>query len=68
MIRMERDGAVINHINVDNSTEKSSLLWKIKKEYLGKSIVTICGAFIILLTASIGIFLLFHRNGAQSDP
>ncbi len=63
MIRMERDGAVINHINVDNSTEKSSLLWKIKKEYLGKSIVTICGAFIILLTASIGIFLLIQGTG-----
>lgn len=63
MIRMERDGAVINHINVDNSTEKSSLLWKIKKEYLGKSIVTICGAFIILLTAAIGIFLLVQGTG-----
>ena len=60
---MERDGAVINHINVDNSTEKSSLLWKIKKEYLGKSIVTICGAFIILLTAAIGIFLLVQGTG-----
>ena len=60
---MERDGAVINHINVDNSTEKSSLLWKIKKEYLGKSVVTICGAFIILLTAAIGIFLLVQGTG-----
>ena len=35
----------------------------VKKEYLGRSIVTICGFFIILLTLSIGAFLLIKGMG-----
>ncbi|MCH4192669.1 MAG: phosphate ABC transporter permease subunit PstC [Butyrivibrio sp.] len=36
---------------------------KIRKEYLGRGIVTFCGAFIIILTAAIGIFLLVQGTG-----
>ena len=36
---------------------------KIRKEYLGRGIVTVCGGFIILLTAAIGIFLVIQGTG-----
>lgn len=36
---------------------------ELKKEYLGKGIVTICGILIIILTCAIGFFLIYKGSG-----
>lgn len=39
------------------------MIYMIKKEYLWRTIVTICGLFIIVITISIGAFLLYKGVG-----
>ena len=44
--------------------QSRSNTWKrIKNEYFGRGLVTACGLFIILLTISIGVFLVFKGTG-----
>ncbi|MCI2106556.1 MAG: phosphate ABC transporter permease subunit PstC [Intestinimonas sp.] len=42
---------------------QNSTAYRLKKEYLGRGAVTVCGILIILLTLSIGIFLLVKGTG-----
>ena len=54
----------MSDINVLNSTKNKNVRWQMmKKEYFWRGIVSICGLFIIVLTISIGAFLVYKGTG-----
>lgn len=45
------------------AAKKSSFIKMFKKEYFWRGLVTVCGIFIIVLTVSIGAFLIYKGTG-----
>jgi phosphate transport system permease protein len=64
MSNMAADGSTVQgKTGTAKDREKALRMYKFRKEYLGRGVVTACGLFIIILTVAIGVFLIIRGTG-----